>query len=205
MPEHGRDTGEEEALIDRFRGGDKAAFQLLVERYEAMLTARVEGRLPRRLRRRMAVSDVLQESLLAAYDHREDLRDGSAPAFRSWLLTIAERKVHDAIRRHEAVGKRDMRREVPRGRRGETSGLPGRQATPSQAAMGAETRALARRVMAHLPPDYREVLRLAQHEHLNLAEVAERMGRSHAAVRKLYGRALARFREDYVRRGGTQR
>ena len=57
--------------------------------------------------------------------------------------------------------------------------------------------------MASLPPDYREVLRLAREEDLSLREVAERMGRSREAIKKLYGRALLRFKEAFDRLGGS--
>jgi len=51
----------------------------------------------------------------------------------------------------------------------------------------------AKTAMADLPDDYRAVLRLAVDEQLPLRVVAQRMGRSREAVKKLYGRALARF------------
>ena len=44
-----------------------------------------------------------------------------------------------------------------------------------------------------LPEDYREVFLLVQQEGLTMEEVSQRMGRSEAAVRQLYGRALSRF------------
>ena len=51
--------------------------------------------------------------------------------------------------------------------------------------------------------DLPSIRRLAREEHLNLDEAAERMGRSREAVKKLYGRALCRFREIFDRmRGG---
>ena len=204
MPAREPDAPDEDALIRRFQAGDEAAYQLLVERYKAMLAGRIEQRLPHRLRRRMSVADVVQESLLAAYDHRADLQSDSEKVFRSWLLTIAERKVHEVVRRHEDAAKRDQRREVTRSRRRATAAFPGRRTSPSQAAVGAEVEALAQAALARLPPDYREVLRLAQHEQLGLVEVAERMGRSHAAVRQLYGRALTRFRAEFLKEGGSQ-
>ena len=167
-----------------------------------MLARRIDRELPARLHRKVAVSDVLQESLITAFDSREDLREISERAFRSWLLTIAEHKVLEALRHHEATQKRSAKREVTRGLRRETSAYSARQASPSQAAVGAELHSLAQHAMRRPRPDYREVLRLAQQEHLSLVETAERMGRSHEATKKLYGRALTRFREEFERLGG---
>jgi RNA polymerase sigma-70 factor (ECF subfamily) len=189
-------------LVRRFRAGDESAFRELYDRYGALISRRIERDLPDRLRRKVAVSDVLQESMLQAFDSREDLREGSERAFRSWLLTIADHKILETIRHHEATQKRSAKREVTRAARRETSAYSAKQTSPSQAAVGAELHSLAQHAMRRLPPDYREVLRLAQQEHLTLVEAAERMGRSHEATKKLYGRALTRFREEFERLGG---
>lgn len=191
-------------LVRRFRGGDQSAFAELHRRHRAVLARRIERELPERLRRRVAVSDVLQESLLTAFDCRSDLDESSERGFRAWLLTIADHKVLETIRHHEATQKRSARREVTRARRPETSAHAGREASPSQAAVGAEMHALAQHAMRRLPPDYREVLRLARQEGLPLAEVGARMGRSHEAVKKLYGRALVSFRREFERLGGDR-
>ena len=50
--------------------------------------------------------------------------------------------------------------------------------------------------MRALPDDYRNVLRMALEDGLTLKEAARRMGRSHEAVKKLYGRALARLARE---------
>ena len=60
---------------------------------------------------------------------------------------------------------------------------------------------LLERVLAALPDEYREVIRLMRVENLPYSEVAERMGRSEVAVRKLLSRALARLVEDLTRDG----
>ena len=190
-------------LVRRFREGEESAFAEVHERYGAVLERRIARELPDRLRRKVAVSDVLQESLLAAFDDRGDLTEESERGLRCWLLTIADRKVLEAVRHHEAAQKRSARREVTRASRRDTAAYAARQPSASQAAVGAELHALAQHAMRRLPPDYREVLRLAQQEHLPLGAAAERLGRSYEATKKLYGRALARLREEFERLGGA--
>jgi len=194
------DDGAE--LLHRFRAGDEAAFRELLDRYGPLVSGRIARRLPDRLRRKVSVADVLQESLLAAYDGRDGLRDSTEDAFRAWLLTIADSKAVEAIRRFEAAAKRDARREVTRGHRADTRDYVARQSTPSQIAVGAEAAALAQHAMRRLHPDYREVLRLTRYEHLTLSEAAERMGRSREATKKLYARAMTRFRTEFRELGG---
>ena len=83
-------------------------------------------------------------------------------------------------------------------------GFAGSEPSPSQVAMGEELRELVVRAMGRLPDHYREVLRLTREHMLDLKATAERMGRSHDSVKKLYGRAICRFREelDRLRSGG---
>lgn len=200
----GRTETDGAELVRRFRAGDESAFRELFERYESLVSVCIARRLPGRLRRKVSVADVLQDSLLAAYDGREGLRDSNERAFRAWLLTIADSKAVDAIRRFERAAKRDARREVTRALRAGTAAYAGRTATPSQVAIGAETRVLAQRAMRRLSPDYREVLRLTRHEHLSLGEAGECMGRGREATKKLYARAMGRFREEFRKLGGEQ-
>lgn len=194
------DDGAE--LVRRFREGDEEAFRVLFDRYGGMASLRIARRLPVRLRRKVSVADVLQDSLMAAFDGRDGLKDSTEEAFRSWLLTIAESKAVDAIRRFERAAKRDARREVTRGHRAETAAFSGRDASPSQVAVGVEMTGIARDAMRRLSTDYQEVLRLTRHEHLTIGEAAERMGRSREAAKKLYARAMSRFRAEFLRLGG---
>jgi len=190
----GDQFGESE-LIRRFRAGDEDAFRALLGRSQPALEARIRHCLPSRLRRRIDVSDVLQDSCLVALRRRQDLEDRGGDAFRNWLLGIVEMRTREAVRYHERTAKRSTRREVTESGRPATAQFPSRQPSPSQVAMGGELRAQARDAMATLPDDYREVLRLTREERLGLREVAELMGRSYEATKKLYGRAVVRFRE----------
>lgn len=200
----GRSASDGAALVRRFRAGDEAAFEELVERYGTLVSSRIAQRLPNRLRRKVSVADVLQESLLAAHAGRHGLRELSERAFRAWLLTIADNEAGEAIRRFEVAAKRDARREVTHGRRPETAAHSARQATPSQIAVGEETRALARHAMRRLPLHFREVLCLTRQQYLTIAEAAECMGRSREATKKLYARAMARFRAEFNQLGGDR-
>jgi RNA polymerase sigma factor (sigma-70 family) len=175
---------------------------MLLDRHREELTARIRQRLPPRLDRKVAVSDVLQESCLVAFRRREDLEDRGGNAFRNWLLGIVDLKARESIRNQEVAARRSARREVTRSQRRDTGQFAGDQPTPSQVVIGAELADLARRAAAALPEDYRTILRLAREEGLSLGEAAERMRRSREAVKKLYGRALCRFRKVFDRMRG---
>jgi RNA polymerase sigma-70 factor (ECF subfamily) len=185
-------------LVERAAAGDEAAFERLVLRHTQAVQRFAERRLPDRLRRRVSVADVVQEARLAAHESLEQFEDRGDGAFRTWLLAIVEHKVRDAIRRHEVSARRSLGRETPRGARADTRHFVGRQATPSQVAIGAETAERAKEVLRRLPSEYREILTLTRTEGLDLRQAAERMGRSYESTRKLVSRALTRFHEELI-------
>jgi RNA polymerase sigma-70 factor (ECF subfamily) len=189
------DRTQEVDLIRRFRTGDGEAFRILLKRHQPALEARIRQCLPSHLNRKIAVSDVLQESCVVALRRRDDLEPRGDHAFRNWLLGIVELRTKEAVRYHARTAKRSARREVTRAERPETAQFAARQPSPSQVAIGAELKAIVRQAMDSLPDDYRKVLLLAREERLSLKEAAILMGRSHEAAKKLYGRALFRFRE----------
>jgi len=198
-----RDRATEEDLIRRFRDGDGEALCALFDRHEALLRRRIERWLPRDVRRRLSVGDVLQEARIVALERHRDFQPTGADGFRNWILGIAEMRVRYANQRHRDVAKRSARREVTKPARAETAQFAGRGPTPSEVAIGAEAERIARRALAALPDDYREILRLTREEGLALREAAERLQRSYEATKKLYGRALTRLAAEFRRLEGT--
>jgi RNA polymerase sigma-70 factor (ECF subfamily) len=64
---------------------------------------------------------------------------------------------------------------------------------PRTAVLSNERAALLRAALDRLSPDYREVVVLRNWQRLSFAQIAERMGRSPEAVRKLWARAIERL------------
>ncbi|MHC4932468.1 MAG: RNA polymerase sigma factor [Planctomycetota bacterium] len=193
----------DEELIRRIQAGDERSFQTLFDRYLGTLQAYARRWLPDKLRRKVSVADILQEARLVALRRCVDFEHRSDDSVRNWLLKIVERKVRELVRNYRETAKRAVEREVSRGQRPDTLHLPGRGPTPSEFASARELAELARRAMQALPDHYRAILRLAREERLSLREIAERMDRSRDAVKKLYGRALSRFTEEFERLGGS--
>jgi RNA polymerase sigma factor (sigma-70 family) len=184
---------EDGALLSQARAGDARAFERLVRRHEAALQARIRRLLPPRLLRRLAVSDILQETRITAHDKMGEFEQRGEDSFRHWLLAIAERKARRAVQAHVGVHMRSLQREVTQGQRLPTGQFLGGWPTASEVVMAEETADLARRALEALAEDDQTILRLCREEGLAFREAAERMGRSYEATKKLYGRALARF------------
>jgi RNA polymerase sigma-70 factor (ECF subfamily) len=193
----GARTGpSDEDLVRRAREGDESAARSLFDRHAGALRARVRRNLPRKLRAKVAESDVVQEAYLAAFLRLGDFEDRGEGSFARWIATIVDNKVRDEVRDFAGTGKRDVRREED-----VQSGivrLAGPAGDPSVGAglREAEEREQVARAMSALPATQREVMRLVHDERLTVEQAAARMGRSLAAARKLYSRAVLRLADE---------
>jgi RNA polymerase sigma-70 factor (ECF subfamily) len=182
-------------LLRSFREGDEEAFRTLVNRHVSLVQGRLGRQIPAHLRRRIAMSDIIQETCIVAFRRRGDFEDRGTDAFAKWICGIAEHKLKEEIRRHAGSAKRSVHREATRGDRPDTAYLIGSHPTPSVIAIAAERLDRIRDAMAQLPPDYRTVLELATEQGLPLREAAEKLGRTPDATKKLHSRALCRLRQ----------
>ena len=187
----------EAELLQRFRNGDEAAFRQLFAKHLEALERRLARRIPLRLQRRFDVSDVIQETRLVAFARRSDFEHRGPEAFARWIGGIGDNKLAQAIRRHGRTAKRAAYREVTRGRRVDTEAVSAGGPTASQVAVSHEVEERVRRALVSLGPDDQQVIRLTREAGLSLDEVAEQMGRSREAARKLLQRALSRFAAAY--------
>jgi RNA polymerase sigma-70 factor, ECF subfamily len=124
-----------------------------------------------------AASLVFAKALAALPAYREG--EGS---FRSWLFTIAYRVVTDEYRGWRPSEPLEAAAWV-------TDPAP----SPEERFLAAEERGRLTALLARLPEDQRRVLELRR-AGLSGAEIAETLGRSHAAVKMLQSRAVARLR-----------
>jgi len=194
---------DDEDLVRRAQAGDASALTVLMVRYQALLTRHAERQLPDFLRPRVSIADVVQEAQIVVHERNHEFEDRGAGSFRNWLLKIVDLKVKEVLRTHMATAKRAVGREVVKRTNVRTAYFVSGESSPSQVAVGDELQGVARQAMDALPEDYRQVLGLAREQGMSLREVAACMGRSREAIKKLYGRALSRFTEEFERRGGS--
>ncbi len=163
-----------------------------------MLLARME--IDPRSRERLDPSDVVQQTLMDAYQKRDQFRGTSGAEKAAWLRQILANNLVDALR---AVGrkKRDVGREVSLEMQIEQSSqqigmwLAAEQSTPSQKLDQHELAIRLADALAELPSAQREALVLQNWENWTLAAIAEHMDRTPAAVAGLLKRGLRRLRE----------
>ena len=189
MPE---DT--DEALVLRYRRGDVAAFEALVDRHRAG----VYRFLSRFLHDRARAEDLTQECWLRFI--------GAAPGwsarapFRIWLYAIARNLATDEARRmthrrHESIDDSAANRPFAE------LAAPGR--TPEEAALDRLMQPALERAIGALPAEQREVFLLREFEGVAFAEIAAITGAPLPTVKSRMRYALEALRRTLAELGIT--
>lgn len=185
------------ALTDQ----DREAFDRLFASQAGRLEVLLRARIPRAIRARVDVADVMQEAYLRAFQRFSRIPDVTPETFRRWIVHIALRELKRAFERNAATKKRDVQRE----RRVDSASQFGPQAgaTPSSLVGRRESAAMLVAALDDLPKDYREVVLLRDFEGCTSQMVSQRLNRSAAAVDVLYHRALLKLGGLLAARGLT--
>jgi RNA polymerase sigma-70 factor (ECF subfamily) len=143
-------------------------------------------------------SDLAQEATLRAFKAFPQFRGTTEAELIAWLRMILSRCLADVHRRQRAEDQRpaQIAAALDRSSFDLMARLVGRQETPSQVVLRREAAVLLGDALERLPADYREAMILRQVEGLPSEQVAERMGRSVASVRKLWARGLIELRQQ---------
>ena len=178
MDERGADL----KLVERTQRGDKAAFDLLVRKYQH----RVAKLVSRFVRDRAEVDDVTQEAFIKAYRAIGGFRGESA--FYTWLYRIA---VNTAKNYLESQGRRPLGAdiELDSAELLEGGGRLRDLASPERHALTDEIAETVRGVMERLPDDLRTAITLREIEGLSYEEIAQVMDCPIGTVRSRIFRA----------------
>ena len=205
-PEQDSAAPEAEDLLAEARLGDGEPLGRLLQVYRNYLTVLATTQINPRLRRRMAPSDLVQETMLAAHRDFEKFRGQSEREFLGWLRQILINSLHHAIEFHLKAKKRDLRCEVSieqvsaaldKSVVNFANVLADRGPSPSAPARQRERSVALADQLAKLKPHYRDVIVLRNLQGLSFDEVAARMDRKPSAVRMMWLRAIDKFKEIY--------
>jgi len=172
---NGQPTDEE--LVERIKGGDKKALDILVKRYFHKVYNRVHSLVPE-----ADAEDVTQDIFMSLVDSIGSFQGKSA--FSTWFHRISMNKVAD-YHRKIARRKEQLRENQPI-----------RIVNPWRAT---ENELLIKQALATLPEKHREVLLLKFTEGLSFAEIAERLNLTYEATRSRCRRAIEAVREKIER------
>ena len=136
-------------------------------------------------------SDVVQRALLNAHEQANQFQGRTFAEWLGWLSAIVRNETLHAIQFYQR-NVRDVRREQPLAR--EPGSVCQFSVSPQEQAQRREQAALVLTALEHLPEEYRKVVDLRNFQDLQFAAIAEQLGRSVAAVRQLWVRAVRRLR-----------
>jgi RNA polymerase sigma-70 factor (ECF subfamily) len=172
---------EADLAMERYAGGDAAAF---AELYDA-LAPRLYGYLLRQTRNQARAEDLLQQTMLHIHRSRDRFLAGAE--VMPWAFAIARRLLVDDVRRGRRVVLSDD---------GETD--QGASDAPSADAIveAGELAARIHRILAQLPHSQRAAFELIKQEGLTVAEAAQVLGTTVAAVKLRAHRAYVALRAE---------
>lgn len=170
-----------------------------LEAYRDYLRLLARTHLGPRLQAKLDASDIVQQTILQAHQAQAQLRGTTEAEKLAWLRTILANVLAAALRRFQSKA-RDIARE--RSLEGELDLSSSRlecllaadQTSPSQRAVRCEELLRLAAALTRLPEDQRQVVELHYMKGLPVADVAEQIGRTRAAVVGLLFRGLKKLR-----------
>jgi RNA polymerase sigma-70 factor (ECF subfamily) len=148
------------------------------------------------MRAKVGASDLVQDSLLKAHRSFEEFRGATEGEFLTWLRQILIRACVDARRRYQINGGRDLEREAStRDANNVADSIP----TPSVQLIALESADTIAKAMEQLPDACRRVVIERIWEGKSFVAIAEEMGRSPDAIRKLWFRGVDQLRQIWQR------
>ncbi len=150
-------TDEEWAVLARMAAGDHSALAELSARHHRALLAYLRSLLTDP----GLAEEVLQDTLFAAWSGAVSYRGRAS--VRAWLLGIARRRAHDALRRR-TIRVVDAAELEP---------LPDPDPQPESLAIAAAERQVLRAALGRLSPSHREVLVLNFVQELPYRDIAD--------------------------------
>lgn len=198
-------------MLEAARGGQSESLGRMLQSYRNYLTLLARTQMGRQLQARVSPSDVVQETMLEAWQDFDRFRGHTEREFVVWLRQILINNLLRFVETHVRAAKRDVRCEISLqqwaptmdGTADRLDQLAARSvSSPSAAANRRELGVVVADCLAKLPPHYREVIVLRNLRGLSFEEVARDLNRSAGSVRMLWMRAIDQFRV-LLERGGV--
>jgi RNA polymerase sigma-70 factor (ECF subfamily) len=188
----GTDTEDDATLIARIRGGDRAAFERMMRRYNRRLYRLARAT----LRDEAEAQDALQEAYLHAYRSIGQFR-GEA-ALSTWLSRLV---LNECFGRRRRSDRRDgVVRIVSSDTDSRIDTVPGGEVDlPDRLADRAQMLGILESKLDELPEEFRTVFVLRSVEELSVEETAATLGIPEATVRSRHFRAKGLLREALAR------
>ena len=179
------DSEPTQILFHKAQAGDRDAFQELIGQFTERLQHQIRVRMGPRVRERLEVDDLHQETVLRAFESIARVKWDGEERFYRWLSSIAEHLILNATQKRSLAELKLDDRDAAS------------DSSPSKPPRRVERFERLEEAFQHLSPDQRKALALSRLEGRKLKDVAKAMGRSPEAVRKLIARALLQLKANF--------
>ena len=179
-------------------GGESEGQDL--ERFRDYLRLLARLQLDPRWQAKLDPSDIVQQTLLQAYEARDQFRGRNTAERAAWLRQILARVLANAVRdlsraKRDAGRERSLEAALSQSSSRLEAWLAADQSSPSESVERHEQLLLLAGALAQLPQDQREAVTLHHLQGWSLAELAKHLDRSEAAVAGLLHRGFKKLRE----------
>ncbi|MBI1312397.1 sigma-70 family RNA polymerase sigma factor [bacterium] len=193
------DTSQLDQLLERARSGDASARDALFQRCRAYVGFLAKSHVDSWLMPKVDSSDLIQQTLLEAYEAFPKFTGNTEGEWLAWLKRILRNNATDFVRRFGAA-KRRAALEVAIGGGQSSYFRPGpilvdQGESPSSIVSRREQEIEVANALEQLPEEYQQVIILRSLQRLPFNEVAEQMNRSRPATQMLWMRAVRKLTE----------
>lgn len=150
--------------------------------------------LPRRLKRKLDASDLVQDALLKAHAKRDQFDGDTHEQYKAWLRQILRNTLLDELKRG-GLPEQSVR-EVEDASRWTEKQFAADDPSAGSRAAREELLELLAATLAELPEDWQDVLALHYLSGLKVGQIAEELGRTRTSVAGLIRRGLDRLRHN---------
>jgi RNA polymerase sigma-70 factor (ECF subfamily) len=170
-----------------------------LERYRTYLRVLARLHLDPRLQGKLEPSDVVQQTLLQAYQARDQFRGSTEGELAAWLRQILARHLGNLVRdfgraRRDVGRERSLEAALAESSARLEAWVAAEQSSPSQRAERQEQAVRVAEALAQLPEAQREALVLQHWQGWSLDDIGKHLGRSPAAVAGLIKRGIKQLR-----------
>ena len=172
-----------------------------LEQFRPYLQILAESQIHSRLKSKVDASDIIQQTMLLAYQNRAQYRGSTDAEKAAWLRTILSNVLYGLARDYSRQ-RRDISREqsfqaVEQSSMHLANLLTATTSTPSAAMHRHEQANELAQLMLSLTSEQRQAIMLKYWHNATLAEIGEALGKSTEAVAGLIFRAMRKLRSQF--------
>jgi RNA polymerase sigma-70 factor (ECF subfamily) len=178
------------------RAGHGSALGQLLESFRQYLALVAQRALGKDLRGKLSGSDLVQQTFLDAQNAWPQFAGTTPAELLAWLERILLHNVADTGRRYRQRGKRRLSLEVPFADAAAGAAALVDPSTPSANAVAREEAERLGRALQRLSPLNQRVILLRNYEKRSFEDIGNHLGRSTAAAKKLWARAVVKLSRE---------